>query len=184
MACPIRNCTLWSFFWILEAESDGNYPSYPNYRLFLERPPPLKLNLYRNYPHYPNNLQFLKRPHPHSVFILCAWYTIWVLILIKSIVLSLFLAFIILSDLYYPHHPPTEGCTFRSRKKGILYIQPQSRFSRQRSLRSSFRPEVTGVTKPTGLYTPATFPRRFWWVKFLRRASSTFPETTYGSTPL
>ena len=127
---------------------------------------------------------FLERPHPHSVFILCAWYTIWVLILIKSIVLSLFLAFIILSDLYYPHHPPTEGCKFRSRKKGILYIQPQSRFSRQRSLRSSFRPEVTGVTKPTGLYTPATFPRRFWWVKILRRASSTFPETTYGSTPL
>ena len=65
---------------------------------------------------------FLKRPHPHSVFILCAWYTIWVSILIKSIVLSLFLAFITLSDLYFPHHPPSEGCTFRSWKKGILYI--------------------------------------------------------------
>ena len=40
-------------------------------------------------------------------------------ILIKSTVLSLFLAFITLSDLYYPHHPPSEGCTFRSQKKGI-----------------------------------------------------------------
>ena len=81
--------------------------------------PPLKLNLDGNYPHYPNYLQFLKRPHPHSVFILCAWYTIWVSILIKSIVLSLFLAFITLSDNYNPHHPPSEGCTFRSQKRAF-----------------------------------------------------------------
>ena len=84
------------------------------------------MNLYGNYPHYPNYLQFLKRPHHHSEFILCAWYTIWVSILIKSIVLCLFLAFITLSDLYYPHHPPSEGCTFRSRKKGILCVQQRS----------------------------------------------------------
>ena len=64
--------------------------------------------------------RFLKRPHPHSGFILCAWYTIcMVLILIKSIVLGLFLAFITLSDLYYPHHPPSEGCTFCSKKKAF-----------------------------------------------------------------
>ena len=66
---------------------------------------------------------FLERPHPHSLFILCAWYTIWVSIPIKTIVLSLFLAFITLSDLYYLHHPPSEGCTFRSQNKGILYTQ-------------------------------------------------------------
>ena len=71
----------------------------------------------------PTTVCFLKRPHPPSVFILCAWYTIWVSISIKSLVLSLFLAFITLSDLYYPHHPPSEGCTFRRQKKGILYIQ-------------------------------------------------------------
>ena len=46
----------------------------------------LKVNLNGNYPYSPNYLQFLKRPHPHSVIILCAWYTIWVLIPIKSIV--------------------------------------------------------------------------------------------------
>ena len=66
---------------------------------------------------YPNYLQFIKRPHPHSVIILCAWYTIWVSIPIKLIVLSLFLVFITLSDLYYPYHPPSEGCSFPSRKK-------------------------------------------------------------------
>ena len=82
-------------------------------------PPPLKLNLNGNYPYYPNYLQLLKRPHPHSVFILCTWYTILVSILIKSIVLSLFLSFITLSDLYYLHHPPSEGCTFRSKKKAF-----------------------------------------------------------------
>ena len=91
-------------------------------------PPPLKLNLNGNYPYYPSYLQFFKRPHPHSVIILWPWSTIWVSILIKSIVLSLFLAFITLSDLYYPHHPPSEGCTFRSRKKGILYLQGSGSF--------------------------------------------------------
>ena len=67
----------------------------------------------------PTTVCFLERPHPHSLFILCAWYTIWVSIPIKTIVLSLFLAFITLSDLYYPHHPPSEGCTFRSKKKAF-----------------------------------------------------------------
>ena len=74
-------------------------------------PPPLELNLMAT------TVCFLKRPHPHSVFILCAWYTKWVPIPIKSHVLSLFLAFITLSDLYNPHHPPSEGCTFRRQKK-------------------------------------------------------------------
>ena len=36
---------------------------------------------------------FLKRPYPHSLFILCAWYTKWASIPIKSHVLSLFFAF-------------------------------------------------------------------------------------------
>ena len=75
-------------------------------------------------------LCFLERPHPNSLFILCAWYTIWVLIPIKTIVLSLFLAFITLSDLYYPHHPPSEGFTFHRQKKGILYIQVPLRGTR------------------------------------------------------
>ena len=95
-----------------------NYPYYPNYRLyFRETPlPPLELNLMATTLTTPTTVCFLKRPHPHSVFILCAWYTIWVSIPIKSHVLSLFLAFITLSDLYYPHHPPSEGCTFRRQK--------------------------------------------------------------------
>ena len=83
----------------------------------------LKVNLNGNYPYSPNYLQFLKRPHPHSVIILCAWYTIWASVLIESIVLSLFLAFKTLSDLYYPYHPSSEGCTFHSRKKGIHFIR-------------------------------------------------------------
>ena len=45
--------------------------------------------------------------------------TKWVSILIKSIVLSLFLALITLSVLYYPHHPPSEGCTFCRQKKAL-----------------------------------------------------------------
>ena len=90
----------------------------PYYHLFFRETPslPLKLNLNGNYPNFPNYRLFLKRPHPHSMFILCAWYKIWVSIFIKSIVLSLFLAFITLSDLYYPHHPPSEGCTCTSRR--------------------------------------------------------------------
>ena len=73
-------------------------PAYPNYRLFFrETPPPLCVYL-------------------------CAWYTTQVSIPFKSLVLTLIvLAFITLSDLYYPHHPPSEGCTFRSQKKSILY---------------------------------------------------------------
>ena len=42
-----------------------------------------------------------------------------VLILIKSIVLSLFLAFITPSNLYYPHHPASEGCTVCIKKKAF-----------------------------------------------------------------
>ena len=38
---------------------------------------------------------------------LCAWYTIWVSIFTESIVFSLFLAFLTLSDLNYPLSPPT-----------------------------------------------------------------------------
>ena len=100
------------------------YPYFPNYHLFFREtpPPPLKLNLNGNYPNFPNYRLFLKRPHHHSMFILCAWYKIWVSILIKSIVLSLFLAFVTLSDLYYPHHPPSEGCTctFRRIKRHFI----------------------------------------------------------------
>ena len=109
----------------LAGESDGNYPYHPNYRLFFREtpPPPLKQNLMATTLTTPTTVCFLKRPHPHSVFILCAWYTIWVSIPIKSHVLSLFLAFITLSDLYYSHHPPSEECTFRRQKKGNLYIQ-------------------------------------------------------------
>ena len=62
---------------------------------------------------------FHDSPDPYSKFILCAWYTIWVSIPIESHVLNLFLAFITLSDLYYPHHPPPEGCTFRRQKKAF-----------------------------------------------------------------
>ena len=79
----------------LEAESEWQLPYYPNYRLFLER------------------------PHPHSVFIQCACYSIRVLIPIKSIVLRLFLPFITLSNLYYPHHPPSKGCTYKNFSKYI-----------------------------------------------------------------
>ena len=101
-------------------------------------PSTLKLNLNGNYPYYPNYLQFLNRPHHHFVIILCAWYTIWVLILIKSIVLSFFLAFITLSDLYYPHHPPSEGCTFRSRKKAFYTYRRSTgtRFKQKNSFRN------------------------------------------------
>ena len=76
--------------------------------------PPLQVNLMATTLTTPTTVCFLKRPHPHSVFILCAWYTIS--IPIKSHVLSLFLAFTTLSDLYYPHHLPSEGCTFCSQK--------------------------------------------------------------------
>ena len=77
----------------LAGESDGNYSYYPNYRLF-----------------------FKETPSPLCVYSM-RWYTIWVSIPIKSHVLSLFLAFITLSDIYYPHHTPYEGCTFRRQKK-------------------------------------------------------------------
>ena len=84
---------------------------------FLETPPPpLKVNLNGNYPYYPKYRLFLERPHPHSLIILCASDTIWVSIPIKSLVLSLFLAFITLSDLYYPQHPPSEGVHFVVKK--------------------------------------------------------------------
>ena len=63
-------------------------------------PPPLELNLNGNYPYYPKYRLFFRETPPP----LCAWYT------------SLFLAFITLSDLYYPQHPPSEGCTFRVQK--------------------------------------------------------------------
>jgi len=98
------------------------HPYYPNYRLFFRDPiPTLEAKSVWELPYY---LHILKRPHPRSyhVFILCAWYTIWVSIPIKSIVLSLFLAFITLSNLYYPHHPPSEGSTFCSQETGILYV--------------------------------------------------------------
>jgi len=109
----------------LEAESEWQLPLLPQLpSVFRETPShPWSWIWMATTLYHPNYLQFLKRPQPYSVIILFAWYTIWVSILIKSIVLSLFLAFITLSDLYYPHHPPPEGCTFRSRKKGILYIQ-------------------------------------------------------------
>ena len=112
-------------------------------------PPPLKLNLNGNYPYYLNYCLFeaesvwelpslpqlpsvLKETPSPLCVILCARYTIWVSILIKSIVLSLFLTFITLSDLYYPHHPPSDGFTFRSRKKAFYtycrYVAPSSIF--------------------------------------------------------
>jgi len=107
----------WSWIW-------WQLPLLPKLPSIFQRDPTLGVESDGNYPYYPNHSLFLKRPLPHSVFILCAWYTIWVSIPIKSLVLSLFLAFTTLSDLYYLHHPPSEGCTFRSQKKGILYIQP------------------------------------------------------------
>jgi hypothetical protein len=49
-----------------EAESDWQLPSLPQLpSVFRETPPtPLKLNLNGNYPHYPNYRLFLERPHP------------------------------------------------------------------------------------------------------------------------
>ena len=74
--------------------------------------------------------QFLERPHPTleaesvweetpsplSVYSMRMVYNMGI-DSIKFIVLSLFLAFITLSDLYYPHQPPSEGWTFRSQKR-------------------------------------------------------------------
>ena len=117
----------------LGGESDGNYPYYPNYRLYFRETPslPLELNLMATTLTTPTTVCFLKRPHPHFVFILCAWCTIWVSILIKLIVLSLFLTFTrpLLSS------PPTFWRVLISQSKirhficsrGILPLDPRTR---------------------------------------------------------
>jgi len=51
----------------LKLNLNGNYPYYPNYRLFFREtpPPPLKLNLNGNYPYYPNYRLFFRETPPH-----------------------------------------------------------------------------------------------------------------------
>ena len=83
---------------------------------FIETPtPPLKLNLNGNYPYYPNYLRFLERPYPHSHMVLfyCSVYNMG----IDSHYINCFqlvLAFLTLTDLCYPPYPPSEGYTVQS----------------------------------------------------------------------